>query len=91
MKFIGTDQEFSKLKDGQENLIEALLANVYNEGYNACNNTITNLFEQAKKAIEQHIDPKMLRNQNPFLDVVAMYSDSLHDDSKIDEPGLEGI
>lgn len=95
MKFLGNDSEFTALKDNQENLIDSLLMNAFNAGYSSCNMVITDLYTQAKKAVEQDIDPKLIQGQNPFIDILVLYKDKqkpvIYDTAKVEEPGLEGM
>lgn len=75
MKFLGNDRQFSALRDSQENLVSTLLMNAYNEGYTACSNNVSDLFEQAKQAIVQGLDVHMLAGNNPFIDILVEYID----------------
>lgn len=73
MKYMGKDADFVALKESQENLIDILLMNVYNEGFLKCNSGITNLYTEARSAIEQGLIESIPENQNPFIDIVKEY------------------
>lgn len=89
MKFFGTDADISQLRDSQENLVDTLLFNAFNAGYKACNNTLTEMYNQAKKAVEQEIDPRLLRGQNPFIDILSLYVDSRDKSGEMVQSDLE--
>ena len=57
MRFLGSDVQFKNLKDSQENLIDSLLMNSFNEGFNACNTSITELYNQA--VADYFVDPTL--------------------------------
>ena len=76
MRFLGEQDQFSRLKASQENSIDAILMNSFNAGFDAYDSIITQYHEQALSAINQGIDPHNLPNQNPFIDVLVRYLDS---------------
>lgn len=76
MRFLGEQDQFSRLKASQENSIDAILMNSFNAGFDAYDSIINQYHEQALSAINQDIDPRNLPNQNPFIDVLVRYLDS---------------
>ena len=74
MRFLGSDVQFKNLKDSQENLIDSLLMNSFNEGFNACNTSITELYNQAVAAIDQDL-VGTVGQDNPFLTIIKHYNE----------------
>lgn len=75
MRFLGTEADLKTLKDSQENVIETLLMNAYNEGFDNCNKSVTELYNQAVAAINQGLVGSVGEG-NPFLNIVKVYVDA---------------
>ena len=72
MRFCGQENEFHDLKNSQENLIDSLLMNSFNAGFNSCNASVTELYNQAVSAIEQNL-VGVVGQDNPFLNIIKVY------------------
>lgn len=83
MRFLGDPEQFSKLKVSQENSIDSILMNAFNAGFDAYDSIINQYHEQALSAINQRIDPRNLPNQNPFIDVLVRYVNSINESSSV--------
>lgn len=67
MKFYGTAEDLEKLIEASQNLHEIELVNAFNTGYECCNNTVMQLYNQADAAIEQNLINDIPAGQNLFI------------------------
>ena len=74
MKFLGNQDDFESLRSGQENLMETLIVNSFNEGYTCCHKIIMSMREQAFAAIEQCLVNEVPADDNPFLILLQEYA-----------------
>lgn len=75
MVFRGSQETFNKLISSNQNLIEALMADTFNEGFDAASTIINELYVQADKAIDQGIPFTTIDNKtNPFITLLAKYA-----------------
>lgn len=72
MVFRDSQETFDKLIASNQNLIETLMANTFNEGFDAAFNIVNDWYTQADKAIDQDI-PFTAAN-NPFITLLAKYA-----------------
>lgn len=75
MVFRGSQETFDKLISSNQNLIETLMADTFNEGFDAASAIINELYTQADKAIDQGIPFTTIDNKtNPFITLLAKYA-----------------
>lgn len=75
MVFRGSQETFDKLISSNQNLIETLMADTFNEGFDAASAIINELYVQADKAIDQGIPFTTIDNKtNPFITLLAKYA-----------------
>lgn len=79
MRFLGTQEHLNELKQNQENLIESLLMNAFNDGYWRCNQVIMNMYEQAKSAVNQDLVGTVPFEGNLFLELLELYQGRIPD------------
>lgn len=79
MRFLGTQEHLNELKQNQENLIESLLMNAFNDGYWRCNQVIMNMYEQAKSAVNQDLVGTVPCEGNLFLELLELYYSRIPD------------
>lgn len=72
MRFLGAQTNLTLLKESQENLVDSLLMNAFNAGYESYNAEISELYKQAEAAINQKVPLDVVEN-NPFVDLINLY------------------
>lgn len=78
MRFYGTNEEFESLKNNSEGLVEVLLSDAFNRGYNFMYNTYAELYKQAESAIDENIPIEAIAGaNNPFITLLAKYNEKL--------------
>ena len=83
MRFLGTQENLTELKQNHENLIDTLLMNAFNDGYWRCNQIIMSMHEQAKAAIEQNLVGAVPSEGNLFLELLEMYCSTINNSNDI--------
>lgn len=78
MRFNGTEQDLINLKAVHDNILEAILINAFNAGYDACNTAVTNYYKQAEAAVEQGLIDQVPAGQN-FIIALLQKANSIRE------------
>lgn len=77
MTFLGTENDFSKLKGMYDNFLDSILMSSYNEGFkdglNKSSSDFNELYTQAESAIKQNLPIENLNIENPFINIVKLF------------------
>lgn len=77
----GTDESLKLLKAKSDNVLEAILCDAFNFGWDEASKTLTDSMTQAIEAINNKEIPleHIPKGMNPFIDVVKLYIESRED------------
>lgn len=70
MEFLGNEEDLKKLQNMDKNFIECILIDAFNEGFNACNKIVSEMYAQAKAAVEQNLINEVPAGQNLIIELL---------------------
>lgn len=70
MVFLGSEEDLKRIQSLDRNFIDSILMDAFNEGFNACNKIISEMYDQAKDAVEQRIVNDVPAGQNIIIELI---------------------